>query len=104
MTVVRNLMANQSQPPPSGNVSNAGGHRRRRNRGGGGGGNRYDNTRYEANQQNFIPECLKWNFTECDYDDCSRRHVCIHCKSNSHKGKQCKLDRDQQIRSQNQQV
>ena len=91
VAVVKNLMSGQPSSQGGATATANPGKRKRNKEGGGGnrggGGN---------SKQDFTAECLKWNFTTCELDDCNRKHVCIHCKA-AHKGKNCKLDRDQLV-------
>ena len=86
LAVVETLLANQKSQGNQGGSSNSS---RRSRRGGGGGGG----PRLSRDPSDNI--CRKWNFTLCDYQDCRWSHICYHCQG-GHKGKDCKLDRNQQ--------
>lgn len=84
-----------SQSLPANNQGGA----RKRSRRGGGGAPRFE--RPDERDREFTNICLNWNFTSCNYENCSRRHVCKHCQAD-HKGKNCSLDRDNQSQPQRQ--
>ena len=83
LAVVESLLASQKSQNSQGNSQQGS----RRGRRGGGGA-----PRFNRDSKDHI--CRKWNFMLCDYQDCRWSHICYHCFG-GHKGKDCRLDRNQ---------